>query len=285
MVAVHTVRERDLHDSCCLVTKSCLTLVTPWTLACQVPWCMGFPRQGYWGGLPFPSPGDLHPGIEPAHLLCCQVNSFPLAKHHLSVLLHVGLIGGKLKRFYFPFERHSDFASLQRIWDLDGISVSALGVGRILGNKQLTPVWKRQLNLSNTESWDEVALDEHRLAYLFSCSVVSSCLPTCGLQHTRLVCPSLSPRYCSNSCPLSQQHYVTISMHSYMLSRFGRVWLFVTLWSVACQAPLSVGFSRQEYWSGLPCPPPEDLPHTGIEPESLMSPVLADGFFTTTTEV
>ena len=106
MIALHTVRERDLHDSCCLFTKSCLTLVTPWTLACQVPWCMGFPRQGYWGGLPFPSPGDLHPGTEPAHLLCCQVNSFPLAEHHLSVLLHFGLIGGKLKRFYFPFERH-----------------------------------------------------------------------------------------------------------------------------------------------------------------------------------
>ena len=41
------------------------------------------------------------------------------------------------------------------------------------------------------------------------------------------------------------------------------------------------GFSRQEYWSGLPCPPPGDLPHPGTEPTSLMSPVLAGDFFTT----
>ena len=46
------------------------------------------------------------------------------------------------------------------------------------------------------------------------------------------------------------------------------VWLFATLWTVARQAPLSMGFSRQEYWSGLPCPPPGDLPNPGIEPGS-----------------
>ena len=59
------------------------------------------------------------------------------------------------------------------------------------------------------------------------------------------------------------------------------VQLFVTLWSAACQAPLSMGFPRQEYWSGLPCPPPGDLPDPGIEPASLASPALASGFFTT----
>jgi len=46
------------------------------------------------------------------------------------------------------------------------------------------------------------------------------------------------------------------------------VWLFTTLWTVARQAPLSMGFSRQEYWSGLPCPPAGDLPNPGIEPGS-----------------
>ena len=46
----------------------------------------------------------------------------------------------------------------------------------------------------------------------------------------------------------------------------------VTLWTVACQAPLSLGFSRQEYWSGLPCPPAGDLPDPGIKPASPMSP-------------
>ena len=54
-----------------------------------------------------------------------------------------------------------------------------------------------------------------------------------------------------------------------VLSRFSHVQLFVTLWTVALQAPLSVGFSSQEYWSGLPCPPPGDLPNPGIKPSSL----------------
>ena len=60
-------------------------------------------------------------------------------------------------------------------------------------------------------------------------------------------------------------------MHACMLSRFSHVQLFVTLWTVALQAPLSVGLSRQEYWSGWPCPPPGNLPDLGIEPTSLMS--------------
>ena len=54
----------------------------------------------------------------------------------------------------------------------------------------------------------------------------------------------------------------------YALSSFSRVQCFVTLWTVARQAPLSMGFSRQEYWSGLPCPPPVDLPDPGIQPRS-----------------
>ena len=62
-------------------------------------------------------------------------------------------------------------------------------------------------------------------------------------------------------------------VHACMLSCFSRIWLFATLWTVACQAPLSMGFSRQEYWSVLPCPPPGDLPDPGIEPAS-MSPAL-----------
>ena len=66
-----------------------------------------------------------------------------------------------------------------------------------------------------------------------------------------------------------------------MLSRFSRVRLFATLWAVASQAPLSMGFSRQEYWSGLPYPPLGNLPDPGVEPVSIMSAALAGGFFTT----
>ena len=53
-----------------------------------------------------------------------------------------------------------------------------------------------------------------------------------------------------------------------MPSHFSHVQLFVTLWTVACQASLCMGFSRQEYWSGLPLPSPGDLPTSGTEPGS-----------------
>ena len=56
---------------------------------------------------------------------------------------------------------------------------------------------------------------------------------------------------------------------------------FVTPWTVACQAPLSMGFPRQEYWSGLPFLSPGDLPDPGIKPLSPASPALAGGFLTT----
>ena len=64
-------------------------------------------------------------------------------------------------------------------------------------------------------------------------------------------------------------------------SCFSHVRLYATVWTIARQAPLSMGFSRQEYWSGLPCPPLGGLPNPGIKPMSLTSPALAGGFFTT----
>ena len=62
--------------------------------------------------------------------------------------------------------------------------------------------------------------------------------------------------------------YLTVCCHS------SCVCLFETIWTVACQAPLSMGFSRQECWSGLPGPPPGDLPHPGIESASPAPPAL-----------
>ena len=67
------------------------------------------------------------------------------------------------------------------------------------------------------------------------------------------------------------------------LSHFNCDQLLVTLWTVAHQAPLSMGFPRQECWSGLPCPPVGDLPDPGIKPKSLTSPALTDGFFAAST--
>ena len=69
-------------------------------------------------------------------------------------------------------------------------------------------------------------------------------------------------------------------VHAKLLSR---VRLFATPRTVAHQAPPCMGFSRQEHWSGLPCPPPGDLPDPGVEPLSLRSPESAGRFFTTST--
>ena len=62
---------------------------------------------------------------------------------------------------------------------------------------------------------------------------------------------------------------------------FSCIWIFVAPWTVAHQTPLSMGFSRQEYWSGLPVPPPWDLPNPGIKPGSPVFPALADRLFVT----
>ena len=122
--------------------------VTPWTGARQAPLSLGFPKQEYWSGLPFPSPGHLpNPGI----------------KH-----------GSPTLRVY-----------------------------------SLPPEPPRKPNS-------------------YSCSML----------------------------PLL------------LLSLFSHVWLCATPWTVARQAPLSGRFPKQEYWSGLPCPPPGSLPDSGIEPRS-----------------
>ena len=72
-------------------------------------------------------------------------------------------------------------------------------------------------------------------------------------------------------------HDWATSLSLFMLSHFQ---LFVTPWTITHHAPLSMEFSRLEYWNGLPFPPPGYLPDPGIEPVSLVSPVLVGGFFT-----
>ena len=87
----------------------------------------------------------------------------------------------------------------------------------------------------------------------------------------------------------SKSGFWFFNFHSFLycflcvLSCFIHVQFFVTIRTIACKAPLCMGSFRQEYWSGLPCPPPGNLLDPGIEPASLMSPALADGFFITST--
>ena len=71
------------------------------------------------------------------------------------------------------------------------------------------------------------------------------------------------------------------SWYPYCAQLLSHVCLFVTTWTVASQAPLFMGFSRQGYWSGFPFPSPGDVPSWGIKPASPVSPTLADKFFIT----
>ena len=82
--------------------------------------------------------------------------------------------------------------------------------------------------------------------------------------------------WCPGTSPLLFQMPYDGTFSTQLLSH---VWLFATPCTVACQAPLSMGFSRQEYWSGLLFPPPGNLRNPGIKPMSLMSPALAGRFF------
>ena len=88
---------------------------------------------------------------------------------------------------------------------------------------------------------------------------------------------SSSNRVCSIT-EFSRKHILALQAHAQSLSR---VQFFVTLWTAACQAPLSMESSRQEYWIGFPFPPPGNLPDSGIKPASPASPALADRCFTT----
>ena len=98
-----------------------------------------------------------------------------------------------------------------------------------------------------------------------------------------LLIPTLSPQPLSHPSPLASTNLLSVSMILFHVCAcmLNHVWLFVIPWSVAHQAPLSMGFLRQEYWSGLPFPSPGGFPDPGIEPASLASPAVAGVFFTT----
>ena len=94
------------------------------------------------------------------------------------------------------------------------------------------------------------------------CSLKSFCRKSC----TTVPNISLDPQYVL----FQELSFIRVLV----LSLLSHVPLFETQWTVACQAPLSMGFPRQEYWSGLPCSPPRDLPKPGTEPASPLSPAL-----------
>ena len=113
-----------------------------------------------------------------------------------------------------------------------------------------------------------------------------------GLPHCRWILYQLSHKrsgiilitnlllYITGSSPSLNMPWHDLTGKGCVLSRFSCDLLFATLWTVAHQAPLSKGFSRQEYWIGLPCPPPVELPKPGIKSVSLTYTALAGEFFT-----
>ena len=111
----------------------------------------------------------------------------------------------------------------------------------------------------------------HSISALCRSSAIAyhPCCPFLGCKNRRLL---IKVRWSSGI----KKYMNPSGEHARMLSRFSRVRL-CNLRTVARQALLSMGFSRQEYWTGLPCPPPGDLPDPGMEPTSLRSPALADG--------
>ena len=87
-------------------------------------------------------------------------------------------------------------------------------------------------------------------------------------------------KVCFESDKMIKQWSVVMIMWVCACCLFSHVWLHETLWTVAHQAPLSMGISMHEYWIGLPCPSPGDLPDLGIVSVALTSPALAGKFFT-----
>ena len=99
-------------------------------------------------------------------------------------------------------------------------------------------------------------------------------------------CPTLSdPMDCSppgsSIHGIFQARVLECGAIAFSINHFSRAQLFATLWTVARQAPLSKGFSRQEHWSGFLCVPQGDLPDPGIKASSFTSPALSSLFFTT----
>ena len=131
----------------------------------------------------------------------------------------------------------------------------------------------------------EISRQEYRSGLPFP---VPGTLPNPGIRPAFLAYPVLAGRFFTTMPPplcvctcVCVCVCVCVCMH--VLSCFSHVQFFAALWTIACQAPLSMGFPRPEYWSGLPFHPSRDLPDPGIKPASLMSPALAVGLFTTST--
>ena len=223
---------------------------TSWTTACQAPLSMRFSKQEYCSGLPFLSPGDPpNPGIDPGSS-ALQADSLPSESP------------GKPLGYSMGKERcRGDVAG-----DDEGPSFISSPAWQEFGLRCQPPGILSPPQGEVCLHKDHMGSRHHRDAQAGPSSV----------QNTEEAAhPFLHP----SDLSASQNPHLNIKICVYAQS----LQLCVSTKTVACQTPLSMGFSRQENWNGLSCPPPGDLPDSGIKPMPLMSPALAGGFFTTGT--
>ena len=215
---------------------------------------MGLSQQEYWNGLPFPPPGDLpHPGIEPVSP-ALQVNSLPFGKPKMGGISPIWWIGWLCPRSSWTWlvtQQTSSYIILgtRGLWSLP------MGCGLFSFRESDS---KGSLPCRRERAKKEMCKSHH---------------PSNG-ESWLLWFWASTPGRSQDPC---HYHISCVCVHVQSLSH---VWLFSTPWTVAHQAPLSMGFPRKEYWSGLPFPTPGDLPDPGTEPESPASPALPGGFCT-----
>ena len=222
------------------VAQSCLTLATPWTAAYQAPPSMGFSRQEYWSGVPLPSPGNIFRTIQYDRL-----HYWPQFFTHFCIhnFWHVTL-------GFFPLTLGSAMWLTLANWLRQIWSVSVQKVKVLVAYSCLTLCNPMDPPGSSAHGILQTRILEW-VAFLFS---RESSWPR---DRTWVSCTA--GRFFTVWAP--RKPIVKVKSLS-------RVRLFVTPWTIAYQAPPSMGFSRQEYWSGLPFPSPGDLPNPGTEPGS-----------------
>ena len=221
----------------CLVAQSCHTFCnpmqphgTPWNPkgTHQVPLSMGFSRQEYWSGLPWPPPWDLpNPGIEPRYL-ALQEDSLPSEPSVLVVQSHPTLCN--------PID-----------YSPPGSSVHGIFQARIL-------------------EWVAISFPEPPGKPKYCSAAAAAAATVKSLQWCLTLCDPTDSSPPGSPVPGILQartlEWVAISFSNawkwkVKVKSLSRVRLLATLWTAAHQAPPSMGYSRQEYWSGLPLPSPK----------------------------
>ena len=221
-----TVEETDgqghvrSHVRACSVAQSCSTLLTTWTIAHKALLSMGFCRKEYWSGLPFTSPGDLpNPGIKP------KSPESPTFVGRFFITEPPGSLSEAIESFRAHSGNSDDTLSVNA-----GESVGLWGFSPLRSDHAAAAAAKSLQSCPTL--WDSI-----------EGSPSGSLVPGI-LQARTLECVAIS---------FSNAWKWKVKVKS-----LSRVQLFETPWTAAYQAPPSMGFSRQEYWSGVPLPSPSD---------------------------